>query len=63
VRKIPQKKINFTIVSNNIIYLGVTLTNNVKGLYDKNLKSLRNKLKKTSEDGHISHAYGSARLT
>jgi hypothetical protein len=29
-----------TIVTNNIIYLGVTLTKEVKDLYDKNFKSL-----------------------
>jgi hypothetical protein len=29
----------FTIVTNNIKYLGVTLTKQVKGLYDKNFKS------------------------
>jgi hypothetical protein len=31
----------FTIVTNNIKYLGVTLTKQVKDLYDKNFKSLR----------------------
>jgi hypothetical protein len=31
----------FTIVTNNIKYLGVTLTKEVKDLYDKNLKSLK----------------------
>jgi hypothetical protein len=30
----------FTIVTNNIKYLGVTLTKQVKDLYDKNFKSL-----------------------
>jgi hypothetical protein len=30
----------FTIVTNNIKYLGVTLTKEVKDLYDKNFKSL-----------------------
>jgi hypothetical protein len=33
----------FTIVTNNIKYLGVTLTKEVKDLYDKNFKSLRKK--------------------
>jgi hypothetical protein len=37
----------FTIVSNNIKYLGVTLTKLVKDLYDKNFKSLK-KSKKIS---------------
>jgi hypothetical protein len=31
----------FTIVTNNITYLGVTLTKQVKDLYDKNFKSLK----------------------
>jgi hypothetical protein len=31
----------FTIVKNNIKYLGVTLTREVKDLYDKNFKSLK----------------------
>jgi hypothetical protein len=35
----------FTIVTNNIKYLGVTLTKEVKDLYDKNFKSLKKKIK------------------
>ena len=31
----------FTIVTNNIKYLGVTLTKEVNDLYDKNHKSLK----------------------
>jgi hypothetical protein len=31
----------FTIVTNNIKYLGVSLTKQVKNLYDKNFKSLK----------------------
>jgi hypothetical protein len=31
----------FTIVTNNMKYLGVTLTKEVKDLYDKNFKSLK----------------------
>jgi hypothetical protein len=31
----------FSIVTNNIKYLGVTLTKEVKDLYDKNFKSLK----------------------
>jgi hypothetical protein len=34
----------FTIVTNNIQYLGVTLTKEVKDLYDKNFKSLKKEL-------------------
>jgi hypothetical protein len=32
--------IPFTIVTNNVIYLGVTLTKELKDLYSKNFKSL-----------------------
>ena len=35
----------FTIVTNNIKYLGVALTKQVKGLNDKNLKSLKKEIK------------------
>ena len=34
----------FTIVTNNIKYFGVTLTKEVKDLYDKNFKSLKKEL-------------------
>ena len=44
----------FTVVTNNIEYLGVTLAKQVEDLYDKNFKSL----KKTPENGKISHALG-----
>jgi hypothetical protein len=36
----------FTIVTNNIKYIGVTLTKEVKELYDKNFKSLKKEIKK-----------------
>jgi len=35
----------FIIVMNNINYLGVTLTKQVKDMYDKNFKSLKKKIK------------------
>jgi hypothetical protein len=35
----------FRIVTSNIKYLGVTLTNEVKDLYDKNFKSLKKEIK------------------
>ena len=35
----------FIIVANNIKYLGVTLTKQVKDLYDKNFKSLKKEIK------------------
>jgi hypothetical protein len=36
-----RKTTPFTIVINNIKYLGVTLTKQVKDLYDKNFKALK----------------------
>jgi hypothetical protein len=36
---------SFTIVTDNIKYLGVTLTKEVKDLYDKNFKSLKEEIK------------------
>jgi hypothetical protein len=36
----------FTIVTNNIKYLGVTLTKQVKDLYGKNFKSLKKEIEK-----------------
>jgi hypothetical protein len=35
----------FTIVTNNIKYLGVTLTKEVKDLYDNNFNSLKKEIK------------------
>jgi hypothetical protein len=35
---------HFTIVTNNITYLGVTLTKQVKDLYEKNLKPLKKEI-------------------
>jgi hypothetical protein len=37
---------SFTIVTNNIKYLGMTLTKKVKNLYDRNFKSLKKEIKK-----------------
>ena len=34
----------FTIATNSIIYLGVTLTKQVKDLYDKNFRSLKKEI-------------------
>jgi hypothetical protein len=39
------KVTTFTIVTNNIKYLGGTLTKQVKDLYDKNFKSLKKEIK------------------
>ena len=46
----------FSIVTNNINYLGVTLTKQVKDQNNKKFK-LRWKQSKISEDGAISHAH------
>jgi hypothetical protein len=35
----------FTVITNNIKYLGVTLTKEVKDLYEKNFKSLKKEIK------------------
>jgi hypothetical protein len=47
--KLTEKEIRettpFTIVTNNMKYLGVTITKEVKDLYDKNLKSLKKEIK------------------
>ena len=39
-----RETIPFTIVSNNVKYLGVALTKQVKYLYDKNFKSLEKEI-------------------
>ena len=52
----------FTIVTINIKYLGVTLTKEVKDLYDKNFKSLKKEIKEDLENGEISQAHGLAGL-
>jgi hypothetical protein len=36
----------FTIATNNIKYLGITITKQVKDLYDKNFKFLKKEIKK-----------------
>jgi hypothetical protein len=43
-KKEIRETIPFTIVTNNIKYLGVTLTKQVKCLYDKNFKSLKKEI-------------------
>ena len=39
-----KRRVLFPIVTNNIKYLGVTLTKEVKDLYDKNFKSLKKEI-------------------
>jgi hypothetical protein len=53
---------DFTIVTNNIKYIGVTLTNQVKDLYDKNFNSLKKEIEEVLRSWKNSHAYGLARL-
>jgi hypothetical protein len=50
------------MVTNNIKYLGVTLTKQVKHTYNKNFKSLKKEIKMISEDGKISYAHGLVEL-
>jgi hypothetical protein len=45
VEKAIRETIPFRIVTNNIKYLGVALTKEVKDLYDKNFKSLKKEIK------------------
>ena len=42
--KESREKIPFTIVTNNMKHLGVTLTKQVKDLYDKNFKPLKKEI-------------------
>ena len=43
--KESRERISLRILTNNIKYLGVTLTKQVKDLYDKNFKSLKKEIK------------------
>jgi hypothetical protein len=58
--KLAKKEIRettpFTIVTNNIKYFGVTLTKDVKQLYDKNFRSLKKEIEDLCRK--ISHANG-----
>jgi hypothetical protein len=49
------KTIPFT---KKIKYLGVNLTKDVNDLYMENYKSLKKRLRKTTEGGKIFHAHG-----
>jgi hypothetical protein len=46
----------FSIVTNNIIYLGETLTKEVKDLYDKNFKSLKKEIEDLRRWKDLSHS-------
>jgi hypothetical protein len=50
----------FTIVTNNIKYLGMTLTKEVKNLYDKNFKSLKKEIKEDLRRWKDLHGHGLA---
>ena len=62
--KLAEKEIReiipFAIATSNITYLGVTLTKQVKDLYDKNFKSLKKEIKEDLRrwKNLISHAHG-----
>ena len=56
-----RKIIPFTVATNNIKYLGVTVKK--QSLYDKNFTSLKKKLEKLSEDVKNPHAHESVGLT
>jgi hypothetical protein len=58
-----KETIPFTIATNNIKHFGVTLTKQLKDLYDNNFMSLKKGIKKLSENGEISHAHELAELT
>ena len=53
-----RKTTPFTIPLKKIKYLGINLTKEVKDLYNANYRTLKKKLKKTLEDGKISHVLG-----
>jgi hypothetical protein len=50
----------FTIVTNNIKYLGVTLIKQVKDLYDKSFKSLKKEIEDLRRWKDLLHALGLA---
>jgi hypothetical protein len=54
---------SFTVVTNDIKYLGVTLTKQVKDLCDKSFKSPKKEIEEDLRNGGISHAHGLAELT
>jgi len=43
-KQVEKETTPFIIVTNNVKYLGVTLTKQVKNLYDKNFKSLKKEI-------------------
>jgi hypothetical protein len=57
------KTIPFTVASKKIKYLGVNFTKDVNDLYKKNYKLLKKEMRKTIENGEISHVHGLAEST
>jgi hypothetical protein len=57
-----KERIAFTIVTNNIKYLGMTLTKEMNDLYDKNFKSLKKVIKGDLRKCKGLHAHGLAGL-
>ena len=53
--------IHFIIAKNDMKYIGIHQSKQMKDLYDKNFKSLK-KLRKMSEDGKIFHAHEFSRI-
>ena len=56
------RETTFSTVTNNINYLGVTLTKQVEDLYDKNFKSLKKEMEEDLRRWKISHVHGLAGL-
>ena len=60
--KEPEKEIReaspITIATNIIKYLGVTLTREVKDLFDTNFKALKKKFRRAPVNGRTSHTLG-----
>ena len=50
----------FSIFTNNIKYLGMTLTKELRDLFDKDFKSLKKEIKEDLRRGKISNAHGLA---
>jgi hypothetical protein len=54
---------HFTIVTNNIKHIGVSLTKQVKDIYDKNIKSLKKEIEEEIQGGEIAHVHELGGLT
>jgi hypothetical protein len=61
LRKKIREIMLFTMAQKNIKYLGVTLTKQVKGLYDRNFKTLNKEIEEDTRR-KISQACGLVRL-